>query len=52
MYVLGRTQVGEAITCLSAGEYPTKDTMRRAFSCKKPNSGMRVSVGDMGWEEI
>lgn len=26
--------------------------MRRAFSCEKPDSGTRVSVGELGQEEI
>ena len=33
-------------------DLPTKDVVSRAFPQENPNSGTRVSVGDMGQEEI
>ena len=37
---------------LPRGEQATKDAVRRAFLCEKPDSGTRVSEGETGCEEM
>ena len=50
--MLGRTWVGEVVTCLSSGKHSIKNAIRKVFPREKPNSGTRVLVGDVGWKEI
>ena len=51
-YMLGRTQVGDALILFPYGDLWMKDAMSWAFSHERPDSETRVLVGDVGQEEI